>query len=123
MPDDYNDTALFHPLTRELMQRIDFHHGGPQYDAKYPDGIPTSVEIEHRTLGALASGLVMYPEGHARNQSGNLNGLLQEKFLRLAGLGVRDVHALYARMTSLSTKMPAEIRELYSFDIEHVRPA
>ena len=40
VPDDYNDAALFHPLTRNLMQRIDFRHGGPEYDAKYPDGIP-----------------------------------------------------------------------------------
>ena len=76
------------------MQRIDFRHGGPEYDAKYPDGIPTTVEIDHRTLGTLSSGLVMYPEGHARNTSGHLEALLQEKFRRLAGLGVRDVDAL-----------------------------
>ncbi len=24
------------------MQKIDFRHGGPEYDAKYPDGIPTT---------------------------------------------------------------------------------
>ncbi len=47
-PSDYrvDDTALFHPRTRSLMERIDFRHGGPEYDAKYPEGIPTSVEIE-----------------------------------------------------------------------------
>ena len=50
MPEDYGDAALVHPLTRELMQRIDFRHGGPEYDAKYPDGIPTSLEIEHAHL-------------------------------------------------------------------------
>jgi 2-methylcitrate dehydratase len=123
MPDDYSDVALFHPLTRELMQRIDFRHGGPEYDAKYPDGIPTSLEIEHRTLGTLSSGLVMYPEGHARNTSIHLHELLKHKFQRLAGLGVRDVTALERRLTNLAGKSPAEIRDLYSFDIEHVRPA
>ena len=70
VPADYADdeSALFHPLTRELMERIDFRHGGPEYDRKYPDGIPTTVEIDHAKLGQLSSGLVMYPEGHARSR-------------------------------------------------------
>jgi len=123
MPDEYGDAALFNPLTRELMAKIDFRHGGPEYDAKYPDGIPTTVEIVHRTLGTLSSGLVMYPEGHGRNASGNLSALLENKFNRLAGLGVRDVSALQRRLTNLAARSPAEIRELYSFEIDHVRPA
>src|SRR5262249_32792690 len=34
VPDDYaeNNSALFHPLTRQLMARIDFQHGGPDFD-------------------------------------------------------------------------------------------
>jgi 2-methylcitrate dehydratase len=123
MPEDYGDAALFHPLTRELMGRIDFRHGGPEYDAKYPDGIPASLEIEHRTLGMLSSGLVMYPEGHARNSSGNLHSLLDAKFRCLAALGLGDVDSLYKRMTNLAEKSPAEVRVLYSFEIDHVRPA
>jgi 2-methylcitrate dehydratase len=123
MPDDYSDKALFHPLTRQLMQRIDLRHGGPEYDAKYPDGIPTSLEIEHATLGTLSSGLVMYPEGHARNTSGRLNDLLAYKFQRLAALGVRDPDALLDSMQNLGEKSPEEIRQLYSFEIENVRPA
>jgi 2-methylcitrate dehydratase len=123
VPADYDDAALFHPLTRELMQRIDFRHGGPEYDAKYPDGIPTSLEIEHRPLGTLSSGLVMYPEGHARNASGHLASLLEHKFHALAGLGVRDVASLQQRLTGLTAKSPGEIRDLYRFDIDHVRPA
>jgi len=122
-PSDYLDAALFHPLTRSLMERIDFRHGGAEYDAKYPDGIPTLVEIDHASLGTLSSGLVMYPEGHARNQSGNLPALLEHKFRRLAGLGVADVDSLIARMTNLAAKSPVQVRDLYSFPIEHVRPA
>jgi 2-methylcitrate dehydratase len=70
-PDDYaeNDSALFHPLTRELMDRIDFRHGGEEFDRKYPDGIPTIVDVDHTQLLKLTSGLVMYPAGHARNMS------------------------------------------------------
>ena len=107
MPEDYNDAALFHSLTRELMSKIDFRHGGPEYDAKYPDGIPTSIEIEHRQLGQLSSGMVMYPEGHARNRSGHLAELLDHKFRRLAGLGVDDVDGLQRRLTNLGAKSPA----------------
>ena len=93
VPADYaeNESALFHPLTRALMDRIDFRHGGPEFDRKYPDGIPTTVDIDHAKLGTLTSGLVMYPEGHARSTTGNLPALLDHKFRLLAGLGVDDV--------------------------------
>jgi 2-methylcitrate dehydratase len=104
-------------LTREIMNRIEFRHGGKEYDDKYPDGIPTTLEIEHTQLGRLSSGLVMYPEGHARNQSGNLNALLEHKFRLLAGLGVDDVDALYRRFTNLSSKSAADIAGLYDFEI------
>jgi hypothetical protein len=61
----------------------------------------------------------MYPEGHARNTSGNLSGLLEHKFRLLAGLGVADVDALYRRFSGMSDKSPAEIAELYDFGIEN----
>jgi 2-methylcitrate dehydratase len=117
LPADYDDSALFHPLTRDLMQRIEFRHGGPEYDAKYPDGIPTTLEIDHRTLGHLSSGLVMYPEGHARNTSGHLSALLNHKFRSLASLGVPDPAAIQTRLTNLAQKSPAELTQLYSFPI------
>jgi 2-methylcitrate dehydratase len=123
VPADYNEVALHHPLTRDLMSRIEFRRGGPEYDAKYPDGIPTSIDIEHASQGPLTSGLVMYPPGHARNTTADLPALLAHKFDRLAGLGVRDPAALHQRMSKLAAKSPADIQSLYSFGIEHVRPA
>jgi 2-methylcitrate dehydratase len=99
------------------MERIEFRHGGPEYDDKYPDGIPTTVEIEHATLGKLSSGLIMYPEGHARNRSGHLDALLWHKFRTLAALGVDDVNALYRRFTGLEGKTAQEIADLYNFAI------
>jgi 2-methylcitrate dehydratase len=121
MPSDYDDEALFHPLTRELMRRIDFRHGGPEYDRRYPDGIPTTVEIEHDSLGVLSSGLVMYPEGHARRTSGNLERLLSHKFQLLASQGADDVQALYRRISGLAEKSAEEIRTLYDFEIKGYR--
>lgn len=117
VPADYDDASLVHPLTRSLIERIEFRHGGPDYDSKYPDGIPTTLEIEHETLGNLSSGLVMYPEGHARNSSGNLAGLLENKFHKLAALGVDDPDALYRRFTRLADKSAREIRTLFDFKI------
>lgn len=133
VPTDYDDAALVDPLTRRLMERIEFVHGGPEYDAKFPDGIPTAVQIVAQASRlpngtrsvptTCFSGLVMYPEGHARNTSGNLEELLAHKFRTLAALGVRDVEALYRRFTNLATKTAAEIRDLYDFEITHVRSA
>lgn len=45
-PYDFSKEAIFDPLTRALMQKIEFKHGGPTFDALYPDGIPTSMVIE-----------------------------------------------------------------------------
>ncbi|MCH8923779.1 MAG: MmgE/PrpD family protein [Planctomycetes bacterium] len=122
MPEDYDEASLHHPLTRKLMQRIEFRHGGAEYDDKYPDGIPTTLTIEHRELGSLSSGLVMYPEGHARNTSGNLPELLQVKFQRLAAMAVADPDALYERFSNLARRSAEEIAELYDFEMGSATP-
>jgi 2-methylcitrate dehydratase len=118
-PADYaeNDTALFHPLTRRLMQHIDFRHGGQEFDARYPDGIPTTVELGHARLGPHTSGLVMYPQGHARANADELRSLLEHKCRLLAGLAVDDINALVTRFTNLAEKSPQQIADLYDFNI------
>jgi 2-methylcitrate dehydratase len=120
-PRDYaeDQTALFHPLTRELMKRIDFRHGGREYDERYPNGIPTTVEISHGKLGPLSSGIVMYPQGHARAEASGLPSLLEHKFRLLAGPAVADVDALAARFSGLAEKSPKQIAELYNFNIKN----
>jgi 2-methylcitrate dehydratase len=117
LPEDYSDEALVNPVTRELMSRIELRHGGPEYDAKYPDGLPTTVELEHAELGRRSSGLVLYPTGHARNVSADLDGLLAYKFDRLAGHGVADVPALRNRFSKIERDTAAEINALYHFQI------
>lgn len=121
MPYDYQvaESAIFHPVTRSLMDKIEFRHGGPEYDAKYPDGIPTSVVVE-TTEGTFDSGLVMYPAGHARNTSADLEGILQHKFRLLGSLGLPDgaeVDAFVARFEGLGDLDAFGIASLYDFEI------
>merc|ERR1719163_2069720 len=78
-PYDYGKDALFDAETRALMQKITFEHGGAEYDAKYPDGIPTSIDITVKGGKVIESGFVMYPSGHARNTSADLKGILAHK--------------------------------------------
>lgn len=88
-PYDFHADAIFDAETRAFMELVEFKHGGEEYDAKYPDGIPTSIQIH--AGGTIAdSGLVMYPAGHARNTSADLAGILKHKFGLLGSLAFPD---------------------------------
>lgn len=121
-PYDYQvaDSAIFHPVTRALMQKIEFVHGGAEYDAKYPDGIPTSLVITDSSGQMFDSGLVMYPAGHARNTTAALRDILDHKFNLLASLSVADgasANELVAWVEALPTLTPAGLLDLYDFEL------
>ena len=135
-PYDYkeDDSAIFHPLTRSLMDRIQFQHGGPDYDAKYPDGIPTSVKIElsqdksepTRTNPnqpeppSLNSGLIMYPAGHARNTTADLTDILQHKWSMLGEIALPDggdTVALVDRLESIADLPAQDLCSFYDCDV------
>ncbi|MFT5527996.1 MAG: 2-methylcitrate dehydratase, partial [Pirellulaceae bacterium] len=120
MPADYDDAALHHPVTRSIMQRIEFRHGGSEYDAQYPDGIPTSISIEHSALGRLESGLVMYPLGHARHDQTGFDAVFMTKFRRLCGLGIAEPDALFDTLMNIERLTAEEIQTLYSFQIANL---
>jgi len=115
-PSDYSGEAIFNSDTRRLMERITFEHGGPEYDAKYPDGIPTSLVITDDAGRKHDSGLVMYPAGHARNTAADLRSILDHKFRLLAALASDDPDRLTARF-QIGTSTPADIAALYDFPI------
>ena len=83
LPKDYSYKAVFNETTRELMQKIEFEHGGPEYDELYPKGIPTSISITLQGGEQYDSGLVLFPGGHSQNETVSLTEILQHKFIRL----------------------------------------
>jgi len=116
-PQDYGPEAIKDAATRALMAKIDFAHGGPEYDRRYPDGIPTSLVITLDDGKVLDSGLVMYPSGHARNATANLGDILAAKFRLLGGLASDRPEPIIARLERLPSMSAAELASLHDFAI------
>jgi 2-methylcitrate dehydratase len=116
-PRDYDGQAIMHPQTRAIMEKIAFDHGGPDYDEKYPDGIPTSVIITTADGQTLDSGLVMYPAGHARNTTADLGNLLRTKWLQHTRIAVAEPQRIMDRFNALPTLSANRLASLYAFEI------
>lgn len=118
MPVDYGRDAIFDPATRSVMEKIQFEHGGPSYDEKYPDGIPTSMVVTLSDGTTLDSGLCMYPSGHSRNTTANLQSILNHKFALLGSLSTdEEVDQLIARFNKIETLNPESLLNLYNFQV------
>ncbi len=118
LPEDYDDDALLHTATRSWMERMEFRHGGAEFDRQYPEGIPTRLTVHHRRLGELTSGLVRFPLGHARYPDRpQVQAILRDKFRRLAALGVDDVDGLARRFQNLADKSAEEIATAHDFPL------
>lgn len=121
-PHDYkpDTSAIFNPMTREIMAKITFEQGGPEYDARYPEGIPTSIAIEMDTGEIHDSGLIMFPAGHSRNTSADLNGILGRKFRMLGELALAqpsDIGPLLSRLDGLDMMSAEAMRRIYEVEI------
>ena len=116
LPEDYSNEAIRDPEIRRLIERIVIEHGGRDYDDRYPEGIPTSVAVEHAALGPLGGDLVNFPLGHARSDAARTAAVVNLKFDRLVAGAVDDPSMLRRRM-QLAGKSPEEIAELYAFAI------
>jgi 2-methylcitrate dehydratase len=121
LPDDYADAAIADPRICSLIDSIAIEHGGSEYDALYPDGIPTSVTIDHAALGTLSQGLVRYPLGHARSPADETARLVDLKFRRLVAPAVDDPERLAERVR-VGGKSAEEVAELYAFPIHGCDP-
>jgi 2-methylcitrate dehydratase len=102
-PYDFDLDAITHDSTRAIMDTIVFEHGGKEYDDKYPDGIPTSVHITLNDGTELDSGLIMYPSGHARNDTCNLEDVLQAKFAMHGQIAMNDSSAIIERCSAVAS--------------------
>jgi 2-methylcitrate dehydratase len=118
-PYDYaeDERAIFHPLTRALMKKIAFEQGGPEYDKRYPDGIPTSIVITTADGKKHDTGMIMYPAGHARNTTANLRDILAHKFKLLGDLAVADASQIIDRFNNLPNLSASELQSLYDFEL------
>jgi len=121
LPEDYSDEAIADPAVARLIATMAIEHGGAEYDSLYPDGIPTSVAIDHASFGRIGGGLVRYPLGHARADAAATAAVVDLKFERLVAAAVDDPTALRTRM-SLAGASPSQIAELYAFPIHGCDP-
>ena len=111
LPHDYSKPALANAAVRHLMSLVVFEHGGPEFDAKYPEGIPTTVSLTLTDARVLASGLVMFPGGHARDTTVNVSDVLATKWRRLLGsvMSDADVEACLQLLLRFPELSPAEL--------------
>merc|ERR1712187_212505 len=103
----------YDPDTRTIMSKISFSHGGPEYDAKYPDGIPTAIDITLKGGKLISSGLVMYPSGHARNATADLKDILAYKNRLLGDIVFQsraEVDSFVGRLVGMKSLSPQKLR-------------
>jgi len=123
-PYDYGHEALYDAETRALMQKITFSHGGKEYDDKYPDGIPTSIDITLKSGKVIKSGFVMYPPGHARNTSADLDAILAHKNVMLGDIVFSDAstrNGFVEKLQKMRTLSAPEMASIYDFDYASMR--
>merc|ERR1719220_1208511 len=124
-PHDYGKDALECKATKALMDKITFSHGGPEYDSKYPEGIPTSLDITRQGGQKVSSGLVMFPPGHARNTSADLGALLKQKNKMLGDLVFTDAavgEKFVAKLVAMKSASAADMQAIYEYDFGKTRP-
>ncbi|MSR45329.1 MAG: hypothetical protein EXS15_08285 [Phycisphaerales bacterium] len=117
LPHDYSAEAINDPRTRALMEKVAFEHGGAEYDRNYPDGIPTSISIDIKGHATMGSGLIMYPAGHARNTTANLEAILATKFRLLGRLGMKKSKRAIRQLEQLEQCSSKQVRGMYTFDL------
>ena len=120
LPKDYSQAALFNPVTRKLMETIEFHHGGKEYDDLYPKGIPTSISITTKSGETFDSGLVEFPGGHAANETVTLTNILQHKFVRLGQLALKQEELIefVSNLENISDLNNEQLQNIYDCNIK-----
>lgn len=118
-PKDYGHKALFDAQTRDLMTKCTFTHGGPSYDSKYPEGIPTSISVTLKDGKKFDSGFVMFPSGHSRNTTANLKDILNYKnnLLGRLALGESELKEKLAMLNNIEACTNKDLQKIYECKI------
>ena len=87
----------------------------PQAKHPRPQGIPTSIEITTHAGEVFDSGLVMYPSGHARNTTADLEGILGEKMRRMGEIALADPGPVVDRFRNVGSLDAAALAEVHNF--------
>jgi 2-methylcitrate dehydratase len=121
-PIDYSYKAIYDKDTRSLMAKIKFVHGGRSFDEKYPEGIPTQVDVVLNDDIKLSSGLIMFPSGHARNTICDLKGILNNKNTTLLSYAISDKktrETVLDRLNNIEKMSNKDLEEVYNCQIEY----
>lgn len=120
-PKDYGHQALFNKQTRELMTKCTFTHGGPEYDSKYPEGIPSSISVTLKGGKKYESGFVMFPSGHSRNSTANLRDILDHKnnLLGKLALSESELSEKLALLNNIESASNKDLQNLYNCKINY----
>jgi 2-methylcitrate dehydratase len=119
-PHDYSNESIYHPRTRALMEKFTIEYGGPEYDAKYPEGIPTTLMVTYDNK-VLSSGFQMFPGGHARNTTLDLYDMLNYKFNLFGELALENDEMLdfISNLQNIENLTNMELRGLYNCNIKY----
>lgn len=121
-PLDYSEEALNCKLTRKIMEKISFSHGGKAYDEKYPEGIPSQVDIKLSNGKEISSGFVMFPPGHAANTTHDLKGTLDYKcrlYLDFIQLPKTQTDEFLNRLNNIEKLSNKELENLYNIPLKY----
>lgn len=120
-PLDYSYSALNCEITKKIMEKITFTHGGPEFDKKYPEGIPTQVDILGEK-GSYSSGLVMFPPGHSGNKVHDLKGSLEHKsqlYLDFLQTDKKEANNFLEKLNKLETLNNKDLENLYDIKLNY----
>jgi len=120
-PYDYGAEALNNGKTRDLMGKLTFSHGGPEYDANYPKGIPTSIVVTMKDGTKHDSKMVMFPSGHAANETCHLRDIMTHKFGLLGNMALeeKELAATLDRLENLDKLTNKELQGIYNCNIKY----
>jgi 2-methylcitrate dehydratase len=123
-PMDYSYNALKCQITKDLMGKIKFLHGGKEFDSKYPEGIPTQVDVIFTSGKKVSSGLVMFPSGHAGNKTCDLKGIIENKGNVLLNYAMNDSKErsdLLNRLNNIESLSNKDLENIYNCKIEYAQ--